>query len=143
MVVEPPTHRTITHTLQIRMDAQFEADYDRYVEVCRAVSNRVAHEAALDGPERRAYAPYKPKERTNENGEVEKGSYFDRETDKLAMAVAKESGVDVGMIRDMVRSQLGGSAWHYGFPPNSRATRNRIGLLLTKWRAEHAWMREC
>ena len=39
MVVEPPTHRTITHTLQIRMDAQFAADYDRYAEVCRAVYN--------------------------------------------------------------------------------------------------------
>ncbi|MCE2508178.1 MAG: hypothetical protein J4G04_02590, partial [Nitrosopumilaceae archaeon] len=137
MVVEPPTHRTITHTLQIRMDAQFAADYDRYAEVCRAIYNRAVHEAAL------AYAPYKPKERVDEKGGAEKGPYFDRESYKLAKSVAKELGVDTGVIRDMVRSQLGGFAWHYGFPPNSRATRNRIGLLLTKWRAEHAWMLEC
>ncbi|MCE2508804.1 MAG: hypothetical protein J4G04_05855 [Nitrosopumilaceae archaeon] len=61
----------------------------------------------------------------------------------MAKAVAKESGVDVSVIRDKVRSQLGGFAWYYGFPPNSRDTRNRISLLLTKWRAEYAWMREC
>ena len=108
MVVEPPTHRTITHTLQIRMDAQFAADYDRYAEVCRAVYNRAAHEAALDGPERRVYAPYKPKERVDEKGEAEKGPYLDRESYKLAKEMAEEMGVDVGMIRDMVRSQLGG-----------------------------------
>ena len=70
MVVEPPTHRSITHTLQIRMDAQFAADYDRYAEVCRAIYNRAVHEAALDGPERRTYAPYKPKERVDEKGGV-------------------------------------------------------------------------
>ena len=143
MVVEPSIHRTITHTLQIRMDAQFAADYDRYAEVCRAIYNRAAHEAALDGPERRVYAPYKPKERKNEDGETEKGPYLDRESYNLAKSVAKESGVDVGMIRSMVRSQLGGFAWHYEFPSNSRATRNRIGLLLTEWRAEHEWMRDC
>ena len=143
IVIEPSTYRTITHTLQIRTDAQFAADYDKYVEVCRAVYNRAVHEAALDGPERRAYAPYKPKERKNEDGETEKGPYLDRETYKMAKVVAEKMGVDVSVIRDMVRSRLGGFAWHYGFPPNSRATRNRIGLLLTKWRAKHAWMREC
>ncbi|MCE2509110.1 MAG: hypothetical protein J4G04_07455, partial [Nitrosopumilaceae archaeon] len=143
IVVEPLTYRTVTHTLQIRTDAQFAADYDKYVEVCRAVYNRAVHEAALDGPERRAYAPYKPKERKNEDGETKKGPYLDRETYKMAKAVAEKMGVDVSVIRDMVRSRLGGFAWHYGFPPNSRATRNRIGLLLTKWRAKHAWMREC
>ncbi|MCE2508609.1 MAG: hypothetical protein J4G04_04835, partial [Nitrosopumilaceae archaeon] len=63
IVMEPPTHHTITYILQIRMDAQFAADYDKYVEVCRAIYNRAVHEAALDGPERRTYAPYQPKER--------------------------------------------------------------------------------
>ena len=143
IVIEPPSYHTITHVLPLRTDDRFEADYDRYVEACRATYNKAVHEAQFDGPERRAYAPYKPGERKNENGEVEKGPYFDRQTLKLAKRAAGEAGADVAAIRDSVRSQLGGFAWHYGFPPDSRTTRNRIGLLLTKWRAEHEWMREC
>ena len=99
IVMEPPTHRTITHILQIRTDAQFAADYDRYAEVCRAIYNRAVHEAALDGPERRAYAPYKPRERVDEKGEAERGPYLDRESYKMAKSVAKESGVDTGVKR--------------------------------------------
>ena len=143
IVIEPPEYHTVTHILPLRTDAEFEADYDKRVEVCRAVYNKAVHEAQFDGPERRTYAPYQPKERKNKNGEIVKGPYFDRQTLKLAKRVARETGMSVDDIRNMVRAELGGLAWHYGFQPNARSTRNRIGLLLTKWRAEHEWMRGC
>lgn len=143
IVIEPPEYRTVTHVLPIRTDAGFGADYDRYAEVCRAAYNMAVHEAEFDGPERLTYAPYQPKERKNRKGEVVEEPYLDRQALKLAKRVAKEAGVDVDAIRSTVRAQLGGLAWHHGFQPNARAARNRIGLLLTKWRAEHEWMREC
>ena len=143
VVMEPPEYHTVTHTLPIRTDAGFETDYDRCVETCRAVYNMAVHEAEFGEPERLTYAPYLPKERKNEKGEVVKGPYFDRQTLKLAKKVAKDIGKSVEDIRDSVRAQLGGMVWYHGFPPNSRETRNRIGLLLTEWRAEHEWMREC
>ena len=143
VVIEPPEYHTVTHVLPIRTDAVFETDYDRYVEVCRAVYNKAVYEAEFDGPERLTYAPYGPKERKDKDGEVVKGPYLDRQTLKLAKKVAKDTGVSVDDIRNMVRAQLGGMVWHHGFPPNARETRNRIGLLLTEWRAEFEWMRGC
>ena len=143
IVIEPLEYRTVTHVLPLRTDAGFGADYNRYVEVCRAAYNMAVHEAEFDGPERLTYAPYKPKERRNGKGEVVGGPYLDRQTLKPAERVAKDTGMSVDDIRNTVRAQLGGLAWHHGFQPNARSTRNRIGLSLTKWRAEHEWMRNC
>ena len=36
IVIEPPLYHTITHVLPLRTDDRFEADYDKYVEACRA-----------------------------------------------------------------------------------------------------------
>ena len=143
VLIEPPEYHTVTHVLPIWTEAGFGDIYDGYAEVCRAIYNRAVHEAEFDGPERLTYAPYLPNEKKNEKGEVVKGPYLDRKTLKLAKKVAKKTGMSVEEIRDGVRAQLGGMVWYHGFPPNSRDTRNRIGLLLTKWRAENEWMREC
>ena len=142
VVIEPPTYHIVTHTMQLRMDAAFAYTYDKYAELCRAVYNRAVHEVALGGPERRAYMPYKPKDR-KKGGKKTEPPYLDRMSYKLAEKAADAMGVDIAVIRNMARSQLGDLAWHYAFPPNSRDTRNRIGLLLTGWRAEHEWMRAC
>ena len=143
VLIEPPEYHTVTHVLPIRTEAGFGDIYDRYAEACRAIYNRAVYEAEFDGVERLTYAPYKPKEKKNEKGEVMKGPYFDRQTLKLAKKVAKETGMSVEEIRDGVRARLGGMVWYNGFPPNARETRNRIGLLLTEWRAKHEWIREC
>ena len=139
LIIEPPKHHITTHAMQIRTNAKFAEEYDEYAEACRAVYNRVVAEAALDGPERLAYVPYKPKD---EKGE-KKEPYLDRMSYKLAKEVAESTGTGVGEIRKSVFEQLGGLRWYHAFPPNSRATRNRIGLLLTQWRAESAWLRDC
>ena len=137
VVIEPPIYRTITHVMHIRMDKQFARTYDKYAEVCRAVYNRAVHEVELGGPERLTYLPYGPKDKEG------KGPHLNRSSYELAEKAAGALGVDVAVIRNMVRSQLGGRTWYYAFPPNSQATRNRIMLLLTKWRAEHGWIRDC
>ena len=140
-VIEPPAHHIVTHVMQIRMDAEFAHEYDMRAEACRTTYNKAVAEAALDGPERLAHMPYVPKDETDENGR--KASYLDRMSYRLAKEVAGSTGADISEIRKAVRLQLGDVMWCYAFPPNARETRNRIGLLLTQWRAEHAWMREC
>lgn len=148
-VIPPPKYHIMTHTMQLRMDAEFAAVYDRYAEVCRATYNWAVAEAMLDGPERREHLAVKRRPKKGKDGKKDgedgehDGPYFDRGTYKLAKDVAKEAGVDVSVVRDMVREQVGDRTWYYRFPPSSRDTYNRIGLLLTKMRAEHGWARDC
>ena len=140
-VIEPPEHIIATHMMQLRMDAEFAAEYDRHAEVCRAVYNMAVAEAALDpAHERLAYMPYKPK---NDGNSETREPYLDRASYKLAKDIAEAANTGVGEIRKAVFSQLGGLRWYHAFPPSPQATRNRIGLLLTEWRAAHSWLRDC
>ena len=150
LTIEPPGHYIATHTMQLRTNAKFAEEYDRHAEVCRAIYNMAVAEAALDGPERLAHLSYVPKKKGENDDDVDGGNadkkkepYLDPMSYKLAGEVARTTGMSVAEIRKSVFAQLGGLAWCYAFPPSSRATRNRIGLLLTQLRAKHEWMRDC
>ena len=135
-IVEPPTHTIKTHIIPLKVDDEFIIRYDSFKAACRAIYNMAVHEAMFDGPERRAFTSYIPKDKDGKKKPI----YM---PEKLIKQIAEDMDMEPKEIKRIVRSELGGVAWGYAFPPKSWMTRNRIRHILTEMRAAYNWCREC
>ena len=136
VISAPPEYTISTYKFELKTDAKFAETFDKFAETSRAVYNRAVAECTLGTYNiyRRAYTQHKPK-----SGRI----YLDKKTYDMAKDMADTLDITVDELRHNIESDLNHTVWYYPYPPDSTKTRNHIGKLLTVWRGNESWLREC